>query len=170
MIAPCGYSVNIKVTTLCNYFLKCFRMSREISPFGLRMPPDLKSQIEASSKSAGRSMNAEIVHRLELTLSEQASLISEKLTAEQANRMAENARENLLASSKKECIKLINQAAAKGINRADFDFIEFAGLPDNVDLNEKEPLYQKLVIPLVSYLAELGYQVEVDGNDLFIDF
>lgn len=31
----------------------------------LRMPPELREKIEASSKEEGRSMNAEIVHRLE---------------------------------------------------------------------------------------------------------
>lgn len=40
-------------------------MSRDIVPLGLRMPPDLKERIEAASKQNGRSMNAEIVARLQ---------------------------------------------------------------------------------------------------------
>lgn len=44
-------------------------MSRDISPFGLRMPPELKAQIEADAARNGRSINAEIVVRLESTLS-----------------------------------------------------------------------------------------------------
>lgn len=40
-------------------------MSRDIAPFGVRMPSDLKQKIENSAKKSGRSMNAEIVHRLE---------------------------------------------------------------------------------------------------------
>jgi hypothetical protein len=40
-------------------------MSRDINPFGLRMPPELRERLEASSKASGRSMNAELVARLE---------------------------------------------------------------------------------------------------------
>lgn len=36
-----------------------------IPPFGLRMLPDLRAQIEAAAKASGRSMNAEIVARLQ---------------------------------------------------------------------------------------------------------
>lgn len=36
-----------------------------IPPFGLRLQPDLKERIEAAAKANGRSMNAEIVSRLE---------------------------------------------------------------------------------------------------------
>ncbi len=40
-------------------------MSRDISPFGLRMPHDLRAALERSAKDAGRSLNMEIVKRLE---------------------------------------------------------------------------------------------------------
>ena len=36
-----------------------------IPPFGVRMPPDLKEKIDMASKKSGRSMNAEIVYRLQ---------------------------------------------------------------------------------------------------------
>jgi hypothetical protein len=39
-------------------------MSREINPFGLRMPPALRATLEESAQKAGRSLNSEIVHRL----------------------------------------------------------------------------------------------------------
>ncbi len=38
-----------------------------ITPFGLRMQPDLKRQVEAAARKANRSLNAEIVSRLELS-------------------------------------------------------------------------------------------------------
>lgn len=38
---------------------------REIAPFGLRMSPGLKERLTAESKRHGRSLNAEIVARLE---------------------------------------------------------------------------------------------------------
>lgn len=37
----------------------------QIAPFGLRMLPDLKEKIEQAARESGRSMNAEIVARLE---------------------------------------------------------------------------------------------------------
>ncbi|GAA5785644.1 Arc family DNA-binding protein [Chitiniphilus shinanonensis] len=36
-----------------------------IAPFGLRMLPELREKIELAAKENGRSMNAEIVQRLE---------------------------------------------------------------------------------------------------------
>lgn len=36
--------------------------------FGLRMPPDLRASLEAAAAKAGRSLNAEICHRLQETL------------------------------------------------------------------------------------------------------
>lgn len=40
-------------------------MSREDPQMKIRLPADLKDQIEAASKNSGRSMNAEIVARLQ---------------------------------------------------------------------------------------------------------
>jgi len=40
-------------------------MSRDITPFGLRMPSDLKARIDAAAESNGRSINAECVARLQ---------------------------------------------------------------------------------------------------------
>ncbi|WP_104492730.1 Arc family DNA-binding protein [Paracoccus denitrificans] len=36
-------------------------------PYGLRMPPDLKARVKAAAEANNRSMNAEIVSRLEET-------------------------------------------------------------------------------------------------------
>jgi len=40
-------------------------MSRDINPFGLRMPPELRAQLEAAARASGRSLNTEIVERLD---------------------------------------------------------------------------------------------------------
>lgn len=39
-------------------------MSRDIAPFGLRMPAELKARIDAAAEKNGRSINAECVARL----------------------------------------------------------------------------------------------------------
>lgn len=46
----------------------------QIAPFGLRMLPELKEQIESAAKASGRSMNAEIVARLQASFESQASM------------------------------------------------------------------------------------------------
>lgn len=43
-------------------------MSRDINPFGLRMPPELKQELDREAKLNGRSLNAEIVDRLRRSL------------------------------------------------------------------------------------------------------
>lgn len=40
-------------------------MSREINPFGLRMPAELKARLEDAAHDNRRSLNAEIVARLQ---------------------------------------------------------------------------------------------------------
>ncbi|MDP2779849.1 Arc family DNA-binding protein [Devosia sp.] len=40
------------------------KLTANITPFGLRMQPDLKAQVEASARKNSRSMNSEIVYRL----------------------------------------------------------------------------------------------------------
>lgn len=39
-----------------------------IAPFGLRMQPELRARLEESAQKTGRSLNAEIVARLEESL------------------------------------------------------------------------------------------------------
>lgn len=43
-------------------------MSRAYPMFGLRMPPALKTTLERESKISGRSLNTEIIYRLEMSL------------------------------------------------------------------------------------------------------
>lgn len=65
-----------------------------IAPFGLRMQPELKERIEKAAAQNNRSMNAEIIARLEFALgfdatadaqgSEFAELVARKLDAQEA--------------------------------------------------------------------------------------
>ena len=40
-------------------------MSRDVNPFGLRMPPEVKEELEKLAEQNRRSLNAEIIVRLE---------------------------------------------------------------------------------------------------------
>ncbi len=42
----------------------------EIAPLGLRMLPQMRERIEQAARASGRSLNAEIVHRLAQSLGE----------------------------------------------------------------------------------------------------
>lgn len=52
-------------------------MGREINPFGLRMPEDLKKRIAKSAKTNRRSMNAELILRLQHSMEQDPMLIPE---------------------------------------------------------------------------------------------
>lgn len=54
-------------------------MSREITPFGLRMPSTLKSKIEKMAAKNRRSLNAEIVVLLETITSNENCLNSQQI-------------------------------------------------------------------------------------------
>ena len=43
-------------------------MTRDISPFALRMPTELRDQVERAATESGRSMNAQIIHLVKQSL------------------------------------------------------------------------------------------------------
>jgi Arc-like DNA binding domain. len=49
-------------------------MIRDIAPFGLRIPLDLKEQIRRSASDNGRSINSEILARLEASFDPRVDL------------------------------------------------------------------------------------------------
>lgn len=46
-----------------------------ITPFGVRMQPDLKERLEKAAQESGRSLNAEVVARLEQSFEPRESTI-----------------------------------------------------------------------------------------------
>ena len=46
---------------------------REIAPFGVRMPPELKARLQTEAKANGRSLNTEVVARLWASLQDKGS-------------------------------------------------------------------------------------------------
>lgn len=70
---------------------------RDINPFGLRMPPQLRKQVEESAKENKRSLNAEILARLEESFVQappaqhvaQISSIADNFSPEMARQIAQ---------------------------------------------------------------------------------
>lgn len=62
-------ALNLKLFLLWrNEYVRCMPKYKYIVPFGLRMQPELKKQLDTHAKAAGRSLNSEIVERLERSL------------------------------------------------------------------------------------------------------
>lgn len=101
-------------------------MSRSIAPFGVRMPPELKAQIEQSAKDNGRSINAEVVHRLEESIASEETLELDNAPAsKEQNSLAEEALERIkhiekiLAGSKyREFVSATPEEMAMRISKA----------------------------------------------------
>lgn len=69
-------------------------MNKQIPPFGLRMPPEVKEEIERLAEQNRRSLNAEIVVRLEQSIRQEGRLC---ITAEE---LRELIREELAKAGK----------------------------------------------------------------------
>lgn len=63
------------------------KLMANIPPFGLRMQPDLKARVEAVARLNNRSLNAEIVARLEKSLEDDDSLAELWTKVEELERM-----------------------------------------------------------------------------------
>lgn len=59
------------------------RKVRDIAPFGVRMPAELKELLEFEAKTNGRSLNNEIIGRLKRSLEVQKQLQQNGYTAEE---------------------------------------------------------------------------------------
>lgn len=60
-------------------------MSRDIPPYGLRMPVELKELLTREAKINGRSLNSEIVERLKKSLEESPPATQNSYTKKQLN-------------------------------------------------------------------------------------
>lgn len=78
-------------------------MSRDITPFALRMPPEMRAKVEHAAKESRRSLNAEILARLEASFQTPVTMIvvdehhRAEQPAERALEMVEKLRGEILA-------------------------------------------------------------------------
>lgn len=127
-------------------------MSREDPQLRIRLPIELKDKIEASAKANKRSMNAEIVQRLDGSFLAEVP-DDEVLSAEDAIKIVSNARDELSAIIFKRTFSEINKKVRIGhtafhIHLSD---LELDGLSDD----DFEKVFQKTFIRL----KELGYEI-----------
>lgn len=127
-------------------------MSREDPQFRIRLPADLKEKIEESAKDNGRSLNAEIVHRLGLSFLNDIRA-DELISAKDAVQIVQKAKEELALTIFKRTFAEINKKIRIGhtsfaINLAD---LELDGLREDDFLSVFKETFEKL--------NELGYEV-----------
>ena len=61
-------------------------MSRDVNPFGLRLPPELKEELERLAEQNRRSLNAELIVRLEESVQREGQTC---ITAEEIRQIVE---------------------------------------------------------------------------------
>ncbi|MFT5766631.1 MAG: hypothetical protein ACI9DH_000448 [Halioglobus sp.] len=140
-------------------------MSREDPQFKLRMPSELRAQAEQAAKSSGRSLNAELVARI------QSSLITESsaetlIPAARARELALMARAGIPDEIRKRVIEAVGRAIRLGHSSATIGMEDLqmdAGIPDE-ELDD-------LMSEIAGELAEAGYKVNWDDiTSLWIEF
>ncbi|HGW3550452.1 TPA: Arc family DNA-binding protein [Klebsiella pneumoniae] len=127
-------------------------MSREDPQLRIRLPVGLKEKIEDSAKANKRSMNAEIVQRLDGSFLAEV-LEDEVLSAEEAIKIVSKARDELSAIIFKRTFLEINKKVRIGhtVFHIDLSDLELDGLSDD----DFEAVFQKTFIRL----KELGYEL-----------
>ncbi|HFH4378482.1 TPA: Arc family DNA-binding protein [Pseudomonas aeruginosa] len=140
-------------------------MSREDPQFKLRMPQELRIQAEQAAKAAGRSLNAELVARIEssfLNSSFQETLIP----AKRAKELALMARAGIPGEIRKRAIAAIQRSVSLGHNEA------YANLTDlSLEVGIPDQELDNLIQPIIDELRKAGYRAKLDDiTTLAIEF
>ncbi|MFO4114275.1 MULTISPECIES: Arc family DNA-binding protein [Enterobacter cloacae complex] len=127
-------------------------MSREDPQLRIRLPVELKEKIEDSAKANNRSMNAEIVQRLDGSFLAEVS-DDEVISAEEAIQIVSKARDELSAIIFKRTFSEINKKVRIGHTtfHIHLDDLELDGLSDE----DFDTVFQKTFL----CLKELGYEI-----------
>lgn len=121
-------------------------MAREDPQMKLRLPVDLKNRIEEASKNSGRTLNAEIVSRLQSTFKPEQV----KLDFGPANAEVDDESRPV---NKRELIQLLNEFVASNNGEVTF---KTKVVPDEVTPVAKKPTVNKVIL-----VGNLGRDPEV---------
>lgn len=130
--------------------------------FNLRIPQELKDKIEVSSNDSGRSMNAEIAHRLEQSFQKTNVSLDDLPSADTARAMVLDQQDKLYGSALAHVVQQVNDALAIGKSEAYIDF--HVVLSDIEDDNDDR--YDAIIDPIVELLKLKGYEV-VSENEKY---
>lgn len=123
------------------------------------MPAELKAELERAAKESGRSLTAEVVARLDLSLLADGKSPEALFTADEAKTYASVARKSIPAIVRERIRVSINRSIVRGLNGAEVQLRDLGleSLPSE-DL-------AKIQFELSHELNEAGYRFEWDGGD-----
>lgn len=126
--------------------------------YKLRMPADLRDRLKDAAQENHRTMNAEMVARLQESFSEGLS-DDELLPADRAKEMSVTARKSIHGVVKKRILNAVNKAVTMGHSATyvDLNDLQLELLPQ-ADQNA-------IINSLSDWLEDAGYEVEWDGPD-----
>ncbi|EMM1612195.1 Arc family DNA-binding protein [Raoultella ornithinolytica] len=133
-------------------------MSREDPQLRIRLPIELKEKIEEVAKSNNRSMNAEIVQRLDQSFAKEVPL-DKLVPAKEAMAIIQKAKEELSRVILKRTFTEINKKLKLGHSQfgIELDDLDLEGLDDDG--------FASVFHPTFTRLEELGYTVPRDAWD-----
>jgi predicted DNA-binding protein len=127
-------------------------MSREDPQLRIRLPIELKEKIEETAKANSRSMNAEIVQRLDVSFLNEP-ITEELISAKDAVHIASKAREELSGVILKRTFNEINKKIRIG-------HTQFCVSLDDLELEIlDEDEFDSMLKPTLDQLKDLGYEV-----------
>ena len=126
-------------------------------PYPLRMSVETRTKLEKHANTLSRSLNAEIISRIE------GSLLTERastgiLTAKEAEKLASLSHKNIANSLRELAAKEIS----KSINIGKFS--AYIDLEPYEIYDQNEPFVEVIIKPLIKELTGLGYSVDDDGT------
>lgn len=139
-------------------------MAEDIIKTALRLPRPLHTRILGAAEASGRSMNAEIVARLEIGFLKEAGA-DELMPASKARELAEVAQRETPAVVRERVLQAIRRAVTMGhcSATAHLDDLGLETLPDSY--------LEQLIDGIDSDLKAAGYQTEWDGGlSVWINF
>lgn len=138
-------------------------MEEETYRSQFRLPYSLYEKLKAASENNRRSLNAELVARLEESTTKDAPP-SELLPAEKLREIASVARRDISAEIRKVVLDDMRRAAANGQGSSTSEFPEYEldGLSDE----ERAEFHGALDAELLA----AGYEFDWDGDTLYIRF
>lgn len=155
-----GGPIAVKTTVVHDH-----AMSREDPQFKLRMPQELRQQAEQAAKAAGRSLNAELVTRIESSFLS-SSTPEVLIPAKRAKELALMARTAIPNEIRKRAISAIQRAVSLGHTEA------YANLSDlSLEVGISDEDLESLIKPILNELKKAGYSASLeDITTLAIEF
>ena len=139
-------------------------MSKRPPQINVRVPEELKQKLHEAAANNERSVNSEIVHRIEMSFVENLNP-GQIISADQAKARALQAQKDVYENLKKQAFDEIARETKLGKldARIDLNHLE-------IDTDE-DPLIKAAVKPLIEMLTEQGYcVVDWTVEDIYITF